>query len=46
MIQGVVSQRAAVADGRVRILVGTQKELADLVAMFAPAAADTDAAAA
>jgi hypothetical protein len=39
MIEGTVGPEEAVADGRVRILVGSQKELADLVAMFAPAAA-------
>ena len=40
VIEGTVGQEEAVAAGRVRILVGSQKELADLVAMFAPAAAD------
>ena len=39
VIQGAVSPRAAVAAGRVRLLVGTQKELEDLVSMFAPAQA-------
>ena len=39
VIEGVADREEAVAAGRVRILVGTQKELADLVAMFAPASA-------
>jgi DNA-binding HxlR family transcriptional regulator/putative sterol carrier protein len=46
LIQGAVSQRAAVAEGRVRILVGTEQELANLVAMFALAEAGTEVAAA
>jgi DNA-binding HxlR family transcriptional regulator len=46
LIEGLVSVRAAVGDGRARILVGSQKELAQLVGMFAPAAAERDAAAA
>jgi DNA-binding HxlR family transcriptional regulator len=36
VIGGAVSATEAVADGRVRLLVGTEKELGDLVAMFAP----------
>ena len=46
LIQGSVSQQAAVAEGRVRILVGTEQELANLVAMFAPADAGAEVAAA
>jgi DNA-binding HxlR family transcriptional regulator len=37
LIQGTVSTRAALADGRIEILVGTERELTALVAMFAPA---------
>jgi DNA-binding HxlR family transcriptional regulator len=40
LVQGTVSRRAALADGRMRILVGSERELASLVAMFAPAEAD------
>ncbi len=40
LIGGTVGHEDAVAAGRVRILVGSPKELADLVAMFAPATAD------
>jgi DNA-binding HxlR family transcriptional regulator len=36
VIGGAVSAGEAVADGRVRLLVGTEQELGDLVAMFAP----------
>jgi DNA-binding HxlR family transcriptional regulator len=39
LIEGTTSVRAAVADGRARIVVGSQTELGQLVAMFAPAAA-------
>jgi DNA-binding HxlR family transcriptional regulator len=39
LIEGTTGVRTAVADGRARIVVGTQNELAQLVAMFAPAAA-------
>ena len=46
LIEGVLSIRGAVADGRARILVGSQKELAQLVAMFAPAETSAAAAAA
>jgi DNA-binding HxlR family transcriptional regulator/putative sterol carrier protein len=45
VIGGDVDAAAAVTAGRVRLLVGTEKELADLVAMFAPAE-DVSAAAA
>lgn len=44
LIEGTVSVRAAVADGRARIVVGSQRELAHLVAMFAPAPARAAAA--
>jgi len=44
VIEGAVDREEAVADGRVRILVGSQKELAELVAMFAPVVADAPAA--
>ena len=37
LVEGTVSSRAALADGRMRILVGTERELAALAAMFAPA---------
>ncbi|HET8743459.1 MAG TPA: helix-turn-helix domain-containing protein [Gaiella sp.] len=37
IVGGVVSVKAALAEGRVRLPVGTEKELRDLVAMFAPA---------
>ncbi len=46
LIQGTVGRRAALADGRVRIVVGTERRLWDLVAMFAPAEAGGAAAAA
>jgi DNA-binding HxlR family transcriptional regulator len=36
VIEGRVDPRAAVADGHLKLLVGTQAELAHLVAMFAP----------
>jgi DNA-binding HxlR family transcriptional regulator/putative sterol carrier protein len=36
LISGEIDVRAAVADARVRLLAGSEKELADLVAMFAP----------
>jgi DNA-binding HxlR family transcriptional regulator len=37
VIGGAISAAQAVADGRVRLVVGTEKELGDLVGMFAPA---------
>jgi DNA-binding HxlR family transcriptional regulator len=43
LIEGTTSIRAAVADGRARIVVGSQEELGQLVAMFAPTAAATPA---
>lgn len=46
LIQGTASIQASLGDGGVRLLVGTEKELADLVSMFAPAEADAPAAAA
>ena len=46
LIQGTASMQASLGDGGVRLLVGTEKELADLVSMFAPAEADAPAAAA
>jgi hypothetical protein len=46
LIGGVLGIRSAVADGRARILVGSQRELAQLVAMFAPAETSAAAAAA
>jgi DNA-binding HxlR family transcriptional regulator len=36
VIGGAVSAAEAVADGRVRLVAGTEKELGDLVAMFEP----------
>ena len=36
VIEGPLDPQAAVADGRLKLLVGTQHELAHLVAMFAP----------
>jgi DNA-binding HxlR family transcriptional regulator len=41
LIEGTTGVRTAVADGRARIVVGTQKQLGQLVAMFAPAAGAT-----
>ena len=41
LVQGTVSARAALADGQMTILVGSERELAALVAMFAPAEADS-----
>lgn len=38
LIEGAVTVRAAVGDGRAKLLAGSQKELAQLVAMFAPGA--------
>jgi DNA-binding HxlR family transcriptional regulator len=46
VIQGAVPIRSAVADGRLRILVGTERELGHLVSMFAPAEAGAASAAA
>jgi DNA-binding HxlR family transcriptional regulator len=43
LIEGTTSIRAAVADGRAHIVVGSQEELGQLVAMFAPTAAATPA---
>jgi DNA-binding HxlR family transcriptional regulator len=40
LVQGVVSMPAALADGRITILVGSDQELAALVAMFQPADAE------
>ena len=40
LVQGVVTMPAALADGRVTILVGSEQELAALVAMFEPADAE------
>jgi hypothetical protein len=37
VIEGMIDARAAVADGRLKLLVGTQLELGHFVAMFAPA---------
>jgi DNA-binding HxlR family transcriptional regulator len=45
LIEGALSPRNAVEDGRARLLAGTQKELGELVAMFAPARVDAAAAA-
>jgi DNA-binding HxlR family transcriptional regulator len=42
LVQGVVSMPAALADGRITILVGSEQELAALVAMFQPADADAE----
>jgi DNA-binding HxlR family transcriptional regulator len=39
LVQGTVSMSAALADGRVTILVGSEQELEALVTMFAPTAA-------
>jgi len=46
LIQGTASTQASLGEGGVRLLVGTEKELAGLVSMFAPAEADAPAAAA
>ena len=46
LIEGTLSVRAAVGDGRARLLAGSQKELAQLVAMFAPAPVQAAVAAA
>jgi DNA-binding HxlR family transcriptional regulator len=46
LIEGRDGVEAAVAEGRVRLLVGSETELRALVAMFAPAAVRTTAAAA
>ena len=46
LIQGTASMQASLGEGGVRLLVGTEKELAGLVSMFAPAEADAPAAAA
>ena len=45
LIQGTVSRREALADGRVRVLAGSEQRLWDIVAMFAPAEADAAAGA-
>jgi hypothetical protein len=36
VIEGLVDPRTAIAEGRLTLLVGTQHELAQLIAMFAP----------
>ena len=36
VIEGLLDPRAAVAEGRLNLLVGSQQELAQLIAMFAP----------
>jgi DNA-binding HxlR family transcriptional regulator len=46
LIEGTLSVRSAVGDGRATVHAGSPKELARLVAMFAPAVADPAAAAA
>ena len=46
LVEGTLSRRAALAEGRVRILVGGERELDSLVAMFAPVEADAAVAAA
>jgi hypothetical protein len=46
VVEGAVPMHAALADGRLRILVGTERELAQLVAMFAPVEAGVASAAA
>jgi DNA-binding HxlR family transcriptional regulator len=46
LIQGTVGRRAALAEGRIRILHGSEQQLWDLAAMFAPAGADASAVAA
>ena len=40
LVQGAVSMPAALAEGQISILVGSEQELAALVAMFEPADAD------
>lgn len=40
LVQGAVSMPAALADGQVRILVGSEQELGALVSMFEPADAE------
>ena len=40
LVQGAVSMPAALAEGRITILVGSEQELAALVSMFQPADAD------
>jgi hypothetical protein len=40
LVQGVVSMPAALADGQLTILTGSEQELAALVAMFEPADAE------
>lgn len=39
LIEGSIAVRAAVGDGRAKLVLGSRKELSQLVAMFAPAAA-------
>lgn len=46
VIQGAVPIRAALADGGLRLLAGSERELEHLVAMFTPAEADVASAAA
>jgi DNA-binding HxlR family transcriptional regulator len=46
MTEGMLGVEAAVAEGRARVVVGSSKELAQLIAMFARSAAQAAAAAA
>lgn len=46
LIEGVLTVRSAVDDGRVALLAGSEVELRNLVAMFAPAQTETAGAAA
>jgi DNA-binding HxlR family transcriptional regulator len=46
VVEGTVPLHATVAEGGLRILVGSERELADLVAMFAPVEASVESAAA
>ena len=46
VIEGTIGLSAALAEGRIRVLVGTETELAHLVAMFSPTRVDASAAAA
>jgi len=46
LVQGTVGRRAVLADGSVRIVIGSERRLGDLAAMFAPAAADAPVVAA
>ena len=40
LVQGAVSMPAALAEGRITIVVGSEQELAALVSMFEPADAE------